>query len=121
MTGPDPDSTVTRTDQLSELTEGRTVAVIGVYRPTPVDMRPPGEAPRTACVFLIGGGRVLIGAYGTAESLRGEDELARLAEQRVRVVGTFRRTTPYPHAGPPPAMWVGGGPQVAGVTSLDRA
>ncbi len=106
---------VTQGSQLLELTAGGRVVVQGRYEPAHVDMRPPGEEPVTVVLVLSDGMRVLLGEYQSDECVRPAEERTRLAGTMVKVAGEYHPTAPYPHSGPPPAMWTGGGPQIHNV------
>ncbi len=103
---------VTHGSQLVDLTAGGYVVLEGRYEPAHVEMRPPSEVPTTVVVVLADGFRVLLGRYGSEECVRPAEERARLAGTTVRVSGELHPTLAYPHAGPPPGQWTGGGPQL---------
>jgi hypothetical protein len=105
-------------EELMVLTAGSLIEVEGRY-----ELYSPGPGhssgtPETARVAFANDG-VLIGRFGTPEHIRPKEERERLVGKMVRVVGSFLPTAPWPHAGPPPGIWSGGGPQIAEVQSID--
>jgi hypothetical protein len=106
-------------EELRALRQGELTEVEGQYEVRAAEMRPPGEEIVTASVIVIGGPGVLIGAYRTAESVRPANERASYAGKRVRVRGTFLDGTPWPHGGPVPGFWTGGGPQLVSVQRVE--
>lgn len=103
---------VTHGSQLVGLTAGGRVVLRGRYEPAHVEMRPPGEEPTTVVIVLDDGARVLLGEYRSEECVRTIEERERLKGTTVKVSGEFHPSAPYPHPGPPPGLWSGGGPQI---------
>jgi hypothetical protein len=110
---------VTKWDEAVSLVDGAYVEVEGRYEPCQLEMRPPGEEIVTVQVVLADGYRLLIGAYRTPECVRPAQERGALAGKRVRVVGTFRHTAPWPEGAPVPGLWTGGGPQIVTIQRLE--
>jgi hypothetical protein len=105
--------TITTYRALTETADGERVEIEGRYE-TFRDFPPPPGPPRTVKVMLDGGG-VLIGRYQDPESVRPLDEIDRHDGGRVRIAGRYYRTRAWPHPGPPPGIWHGGGSQLVDV------
>jgi hypothetical protein len=82
--------------------DGRRVALVGRYEPTAVRMRPGrtfDEQAKTVAIVGDDGANVMLEIYYRPAGTRSDDELARFAGKRVRVVGTLHARTPDQYAG----------------------
>ncbi len=99
--------------------DDKRIEVVGTYVVwDPLPFRAPSQPPAQQVVIMFGSEEgPYLGAWGHDGHLRPLEEIARLADHRVRVIGTFHRTMP-PHPTDPPMAASVSGPCIHPVESV---
>jgi hypothetical protein len=105
-----------------EAHDGEQVEVVGTYKVwDPLPVRGPQQPPAQQVVVMFGSEEgPYLGAWGHGDHRRPLEEIERLADRSVRVVGTFLRTMP-PHPTDPPTAASVSGPCIHPVESIAPA